>query len=188
MLTPKRDRLLVKITGWPRIGFLMGIFPDAKIIHIKRDPRAVINSLLNVDFWSGWRGPQNWRWGELTLEQRQEWERFDRSFVALAGIELRILSKAMEQAKKCVTDDNFKEIAYEDLCANPLSVFKEVMGFCELEWTNQFENTVRTSQLKNTNYKWRQDLTEDQQQIVEYFALQLSNDLSHKQTEERITL
>jgi hypothetical protein len=64
--------------------------------------------LLNVDFWSGWRGPQNWRWGELTAKQRQEWERFDRSFVALAGIELKILSKALEQAKQDVKDDNFK--------------------------------------------------------------------------------
>ena len=61
MLTPARDRLLVKITGWPRIGFLNEIFEDAKFIHIIRNGRAVANSLLHVNFWRGWYGPQGWR-------------------------------------------------------------------------------------------------------------------------------
>jgi hypothetical protein len=66
MLTRKRNRLVVKITGWPRIGFLKEIFPDAKFIHILRDGRAVANSYINVPFWWGWRGLANWRWGPLT--------------------------------------------------------------------------------------------------------------------------
>ncbi len=50
ILTEKRDRLLVKITGWPRIGFLSEVFEDARFIHVMRDGRAVANSMLNVYF------------------------------------------------------------------------------------------------------------------------------------------
>ena len=57
MLTPTADRLLIKITGWPRIGYLDEIFEDARFIHIKRDGRAVASSLLHVNFWRGWYGP-----------------------------------------------------------------------------------------------------------------------------------
>jgi len=170
ILTKQRNRLLIKITGWPRVAFLHEIFNDAKFIHIVRHPGAVINSLINVRFWSGWRGPQNWRWGELTPAQREEWERFDRSFVALAGIELQILIEAMERAKKVVNCDNFMEVRYEDLCEAPIDTFKTVVNFCELEWSPAFERALQKYSLKNNNYKWQQELNASQQEIVEYFA------------------
>ena len=56
MLTHKRNRLLLKITGWPRLGFLNEMLEDAKFIHLVRDGRAVASS-LHVDFWRGWYGP-----------------------------------------------------------------------------------------------------------------------------------
>ena len=74
LLVRKRNRLLIKITGWPRIGYLNEIFSDAKFIHILRDGRAVANSLINVEFWRGWQCPQNWRFGRLTEKQQKEWE------------------------------------------------------------------------------------------------------------------
>ena len=37
LLTLKRRRLLIKITGLPRISFLHAIFPDARFVHIVRD-------------------------------------------------------------------------------------------------------------------------------------------------------
>ncbi len=168
-MTGKRDRLLIKITGWPRIGFLQEIFPDARFIHVKRDERSVVNSLLNIDWWSGWRGPHNWRWGELTPAQYESWLKFDRSFVALACIEMQILSEAMKQAKQSVKKSNFREIDYDDLCADPMRIYQEVVDFCELDWGSDFARVVQKQQLRNTNYKWREDLTSEQQRILEHF-------------------
>ncbi|MGH8165623.1 MAG: sulfotransferase, partial [Woeseiaceae bacterium] len=51
--TPSRDRVLIKLTGWPRISFLQEIFPDARFIHILRDGRAAVNSLIQTAFWGG---------------------------------------------------------------------------------------------------------------------------------------
>ena len=167
MLTKKRNRLLIKITGWPRVGFLHEIFNDAKFIHIIRDGRAVVNSLINVDFWWGWRGPQNWRWGELILSQKEEWERFDRSFVALASIEWKILMDAIENVKKFTGKNDFLEVKYEDFCSYPINVFKKVIEFCELEWSREFENSVKRYTLKNMNHKWQKELTNNQQKILQ---------------------
>jgi hypothetical protein len=32
--TEKRDRLLLKISGWPKIGILFEIFEGAKFVHV----------------------------------------------------------------------------------------------------------------------------------------------------------
>jgi len=167
MLTSKRNRLLVKVTGWPRVAFLKEIFHDAKFIHIIRDGRAVANSFINMDWWWGWRGPDNWRWGALTSVQNKEWERHKRSFIALACIEWKILMDAMEGAKNVVPSENFLEIKYEDLCSDPLDVFKETIKFCSLEQSTGFEDFVGNYSLKNINDKWKTELTGDQAKIME---------------------
>lgn len=124
MLTNKRNRLLVKVTGWARIGFLHEIFNDAKFIHIIRDGRAVVNSMINIDWWWGWRGPENWRWGQLTAFEKEEWERHNKSFIALAAIQWKILMDAFEEAKQFIDRDDLLEVKYEDFCSKPINIFK----------------------------------------------------------------
>lgn len=167
ILTEKRNRLLLKITGWPRISFLSEIFEDARFIHVMRDGRAVANSMLNVYFWRGWKGPQNWGWGELLPDQKKEWNEDGQSFVALAAIQWKILMDAMEKAKKTVSSEKFLEIRYEDLCADPLGQFQKVTQFCELEWTDGFERQLGKYQPKNSNDKFKYDLTPKQQRDLE---------------------
>ena len=167
VLTRKRHRLLVKLTGWPRIGFLREIFPDALFIHLIRDGRAVVNSMLNVGWWWGWRGPDNWRWGDLTRHQREEWERHDQSFVALAAIEWKLLLDAFENARDIVPPGQYLEISYEDLCAAPTAIVKQVADFCDLPSPPAFERSVGSYDLRNTNYKWQDNLTAAQQRTLQ---------------------
>jgi hypothetical protein len=165
-ITKNRHRPMLKITGWPRIGYLKAIFDDAIFIHVKRDSRAVANSFLDVPWWWGWRGPSNWRWGELPEKYDELWKKYDRSYVALAGIACLIFQDAMDSAKrKNITD--LMEIDYEDLCENPIDIFQDVLKYCDLDWNKEFQNNLNYFKLKNSNYKWRENLTVQQQKILE---------------------
>lgn len=165
--TKRRPQLVAKVTGWPRVGFLREIFPNAKFIHVLRDGRPVAASFLKVDWWRGWRGPSGWLFGDLTLDQAAEWQRHDRSFVALAGIQWKILMDAMDSARQSVPTSCMVEIKYEDLCRDPISHFRRVVEFAELEWVPEFERTIRGASLRSENDKWRRDFTLDQQAILE---------------------
>src|SRR5215203_1840425 len=167
ILTAKRNRMLLKITGWPRIGFLSEVFEDARFIHVMRDGRAVANSMLNVYFWQGWKGPKNWGWGELSPAQEGEWNEHSQSFVVLAAIQWKILMDAMEKAKKTISSERFLEVRYENLCSDPVGQFQKVTQFCELEWTGSFERQIRKYQPRNTNEKFKYDLTAKQQRDLE---------------------
>ncbi len=166
MLSSKRDRLLIKITGWPRVGFLQEIFEDAKFIHIVRDGRAVACSLLHVDFWRGWMGPQGWRAGLLSAEDQATWESYDRSFTALAGLEWRIQMRAMEQARQALDPKSFYEVRYEAFCQQPLETSRKVLEFAELPPSAEFERRVKGTRIA-TSDRWRDALTVGQQAILD---------------------
>lgn len=167
MLTSRRSRLLLKITGWPRIGFLNAIFEDARFIHIVRDGRAVASSLLHVGFWRGWYGPQGWRAGLLSPEDQAIWESYDRSFVALAALEWRIQMRAMDAARRQVDPQRFLEIKYETFCEHPLETCRRVLDFAELPRSAAFEKEVEAASIRSTSNRWRHDLTPGQQAILD---------------------
>jgi len=167
LLTEHRQRLLIKISGWPRVGYLKEVFPDAKIIHIVRDGRAVANSFLNVNWWWGWRGPGNWRHGALPDNYHSEWKKHNRSFVALAGIEWKILLDAFESSVRNVDKGEYLQIRYEDLCTDKSSVLKKLLDYCELDDCQSFSRAVTSLPVRNTNFKWENDLSSTQIAVLE---------------------
>ena len=72
----------------------------------------------------------------------------------------------MEKAKKTINPERFLEIRYENLCSDTIGVFKQVMEFSELDWTQSFERRLRTYSLSSADYKWHEDLTSEQHKIL----------------------
>ncbi len=166
MLTADRNRLLVKIAGWSRIGFLNEIFEDAKFIHIVRDGRAVASSLVHVNFWRGWDGPSKWGAGPLSPEDEADWERHHRSFVALSALQWRLRTRAISAAQRQLEPTRFREIKYESFCDRPVECMREIVEFAELPPSDAFERTVRATPIKDSN-RWRADLTPAQQAALD---------------------
>ena len=167
LLTSKRNRLLVKTTGWSRIRFYNKIFPDAKFIHILRDPRAAVNSMRHIRFWYGLGYINRLAWGAFTESENEEWEKYNKSFVAFSSILWKRLINSIDSAKSNVPSSSFMEIKYEELCDKPIAIFKELTDFCELKWYKSFEECIKKQKFKSTNYKWKQDLTDKQQKTIE---------------------
>ena len=166
LLTLKRNRLLIKITGLPRISFLHAIFPDAKFVHVTRDGRAVANSRLSAPFWKGWQGLNIWG-GQMPEHYRHEWEQHRRSFVALAGIEWKTHMDQLEAVKREFQNIDICQVRYECFCANPIGELKRIADHCELAWDPKFETATRAFYVKNENGKWKTDLTDEQRAILE---------------------
>jgi hypothetical protein len=168
--TGKRNRLLIKITGWPRLGYLQEIFPDAKFIHVLRDGRAVANSRVNVEFWPGWGGPPVWEKGELPDEYRAEWLRHGKSFVALAAIEWKLILDAFEHAKPFVKEGNLVTVKYEDFCDAPVDTIRKLIEFADLAWSHSLEQRLKAHRVKNMNTRWERDLTDEQKRMLHKVA------------------
>jgi hypothetical protein len=141
---------LHKFTGWPRAGFIDRALPDTRFVHVVRDGRAVANSLLQMPWWHGYRGPEAGGLGPLPDRYRREWASSGRSFVVLAGIEWKLLVDAFEQAKAAVPAERWLDVRYEDVVEDPRGSLEGILRFLGLRWNDAFErgfsrHTLRTS-------------------------------------------
>jgi hypothetical protein len=133
------DTFLHKFTGWPRSGFIRGVFPSARFIHVARDGRAVANSWLQMPWWLGYEGPDHWQWGPLPADLAAEWQESGESFVVLAGLLWKMLIDAFDLARKGIPASDWLEVRYEDVAASPRTAFAKMLEFCGLPWDAEFE-------------------------------------------------
>lgn len=168
MLTPDRHRLLIKLTGWSRMGFVNEVFGDATFVHIVRDGRAVASSLLHIGDWQwrGWYGPSSWRYGPLSPEDQAAWERSGKSFIALAGIQWRIHTRAIEAARQVVDPTRFLEVRYEDFCRGPAETMRRVAEFAALAPSAAFDREVSRARITDMTQRFQKDLSPAQQALL----------------------
>ena len=150
---------LHKFTGWPRAGFVNAVMPEAKFVHVIRDGRAVASSLLQMEWWQGFRGPDGWGFGPLPAAYAAEWEESGRSFALLAGLEWKLLMDAFDDAKASVAENLWLDVKYEDVVRAPEEGFRRILDFLGLEWSDAFaaglaKHTFDVSALT----RWRADL------------------------------
>ncbi len=96
-----------------RIPVLLELFPDAKFVHIKRDPYILYASTINL--WMslarkhGFQSPQ----GGPALEEK-------------VFREFRVIYDRLEAAKPAISPGNFVEIRYEDLTTDLVGEIRRV--------------------------------------------------------------
>ena len=139
---------LHKYTGWPRIRFFLRIFPQARFIHIVRDGRAVANSWLQMKWWDGFRGPEQWHWGALQGAYRKEWEDSGYSFVVLGALAWKILMDAFWEAERVLPPEQYLRIRFEDVLKNPRGSFGQMLKFCGIDWNGEFERHFARKEFK----------------------------------------
>ncbi len=131
--TQGRPVLVHKYTGWPRSGFIREVFPDARFIHVVRDGRAFAASALRTPWWLGYMGPEAWQWGPLPAGYASEWEDAGRSFPVLAAISWKLLLDAFAEARALVPGEQWLDLRFEDLLADPRHHIKEMLAFIGLD-------------------------------------------------------
>ena len=132
-----------KFTGWPRLGFLHQVFPEAKFLHVVRDGRAVANSLVQMPWWYGYLGTSNWKFGALPDAYQQQWDASGNSLVVLAGLEWKLMMDAFDRTKNLIPADRWMELRYEDMVEQPRTSTKRALEFVGLDWTPKFESNFQ---------------------------------------------
>ncbi len=151
-----------------RLFALKKIFPDAKFINIGRDPRSVISSMLT---------------------RREKEGTFDvgipiknKNLRKISFLKQKFLSSTKKldtvdhysNAYKQITEnihefsiqyhDNFINVIYEELLAEPEKVVTKILEFCELKKSSDLKDLI--PRIKDTQNKWKERLTRKDEQKI----------------------
>lgn len=164
-----KKRFLDKTTGKMILPFVRSIFPEAKVIWIDRDPRAVVHSMyrhksaavpLSLLRRGGYEPlpSQNSRWLSIPsglLFRREELE-YD------AERYLCIYSQYREHRNEILT------ILYEDFVRDPREQLARILDYCELSPSNSINRALDRWQIQtDTNSRWKDQLNEDEVATIE---------------------
>ena len=164
-----KTRFIAEYSGWSRIEFMKCIFPKAKFIHIVRDGRVVAHSFTNVQWWKGWLGVYNWRWGMPDQDLLEKLKKYDYSFLALGAIHWKILINNILAKSNLLPEEDLLVIRYEDLVKDPVEETSRCLEFCGVDKDcPKFKKHLSTVKIVDANVKklrippWRENLNQKQ--------------------------
>jgi len=163
MLWQGRNRFAAKLTGPPRIRFLNSVFPDAHFVHLVRDGRAVVHSLLGIPFWRKKGGLDRPFWPDLLgPEDLQSWERGARDPALLAALQWKRVIELARTERSAIGRDQYIEVRYEDFTATPHDVVSEVLRVCGLAESSEVHRAIDAGpRIRNMNDKFAANFSAD---------------------------
>jgi hypothetical protein len=168
----RKERFATKLTGPPRMGYLSGSFEDAIFIHVVRDPRAVVGSLMRVPFWRDtyrYTEPA-WR-GGIDEGELRAWREEGESPVALAALEWRTVLERARKESENVGNDRYLEVRYEDFIASPKEVLGRIFEFADLPPDQKpYEFVSERVGIRDLTENWRERLSQDEVRAIEVNA------------------
>jgi hypothetical protein len=156
-----------------RIAYLRAAFPDARFIHVIRDGRAVVSSILaqigrrerrQKRPMGGFAKPPGWRAllrDDLAEQTALQWQ--------------AIVRHVREQAK--ALGPAYTEVRYETLCAHPRTTYRELFRFAGLS-SDDVALAGIPEKLEESE-SWRTRLTPAQLATIEKAAGALLRELGY---------
>jgi len=151
-----------------RLDCLIHMFPDAYFIHIIRDGRAVVNSLLRVNWWEN--TPLWWR-SNLTPSL---WQQNGNAPEKLCALHWKRNIEEIRHFKSQLSR-RYVEIRYENFVHDPRETIQNLMNFCQLYPSIKYISSLPES-LPNMNNKWKEKLSSKQKKTIS----QTIDDYLHK--------
>jgi len=102
-----------------RVPVLLEMFPDARFIHIVRDPYVVFNSTVNL-------------WKSLGRKHGLQVPRDDAAIREKVFREFRVIYERLEEARPHIPAGRFHELKYEDLVRDPAAELRKAFTAVEL--------------------------------------------------------
>jgi len=161
-----RERFLFKVTGFPRLDYLAGAFPEASYVHVVRDGRAVASSLLRVPWW---KGQDAWDWGPKDPDIEKALHDHAGDDLVMAACIWRQLMRHFAAAIERF-DGNIMTVRYDLLVADMPGEVEKVRQFAELRDLPKFQRRVNAHPVLSSDEKWRTLLTPEQVRWITDFC------------------
>jgi Sulfotransferase family len=158
-----KTHFATKLTGPGRIEYLLSIFPDARFVHVIRDGRAAVESLLRVEFWRNKGGLDAPFWmNGLESESIDDWEMSGKDPVVLAAHQWkRIIGTTLDEAQS-MAQGQYAEVKYEDFVVSAQTQTSRLLSWAGLN-VDDSRAQVETSGagLDDMNQKYLQVLSRE---------------------------
>jgi omega-hydroxy-beta-dihydromenaquinone-9 sulfotransferase len=156
-----RCRFAAKFTGPPRIQFLSSLFPGAIFVHIVRDGRAVVHSLLKVPFWRAKGGYDNPFWeGGVSEERLQAWKSHGSDPAVLAAMQWQDVIRTARVEAASLNSEQYFEVRYEDVIADPVMRINAIAERCGLNPSARITRYLHDiPRIESFNSKFREEFS-----------------------------
>ena len=166
-----KTRFVFKVTGWARQTLFDRIFPDPRFIWLSRNPIDVVSSWLQAGWLNVTTDPdsKDWEWGDVPERLLRTWRDMGGGPLLSAAVKTELDLTDIRRSVE-LFPGRCLECRYEDLVKRPLECMRETLEFCDLQWDDDFERTVRSTALHNNVDKWRKYLSaEDGDRLSQFF-------------------
>nr|WP_240451202.1 sulfotransferase [Wenzhouxiangella sp. XN201] len=146
---------------WPEL--LEIVFPDARYIHIVRDPadtmRSMVSGWLNPDRFFTWKLPQqlsipDYPFTHWNFPLPPGWQYMrDRPLAEVVAFQWRAMQEGILGLESRTPDKRFLRIRLEDLNARPRETIEQIATFLELPWSEYLEAFARAVPIVNAEGK-----------------------------------
>ncbi len=126
-----------------RIGILKAMYPDAKFVHIVRDPRKLFPSTMKL-------------WNMLDQVQSIQVGEYQSSLKKFVLNSLTTMYRAFERDRVGLTERQLIDVHYEDLARDPVSVCRQIYNQLELSGFDAMEPLLKKRTLQEKEYRTNQ--------------------------------
>jgi len=154
-----------------RISFLLGVFPDARFIHVIRSGVEVARSIEQLIFQSAWYGWNDYKWNEL----RRLASAFPRGKHALQRcktnyqkglLEWRLSLEYAFKDLAGLPPEQYLEIRYERLLENPSEICETIQKFLAEDGDIEMERYAANALVRSSPAADIRTLSADERNIV----------------------
>ena len=151
------------------MSYLSTVFQNAKFVHLIRDGRAVVYSLMQKMesgqfhtweercWWiSGW--PRSWQ---------VRWESEHHSQLGLAAFLWKFFTSEIRKEAEEFPELSYMEIQYEKLIESPIETISKILSFANLppsKFLTDYLNQIKPQ--RNMNLKWQKAFSNEQKDEI----------------------
>jgi len=157
-----------------RVLYLDTIFPDAMFLHVIRDPRAVVASLLAVHWW-----PDLPLWWSQDRTPRALAADGSKPEAVAAEHWVRSVERLLADVRR-LSPARYLEIRYEAFTESPETVLSSVCAFAELSSSPRLAESLRRRAVASQNVKYKSQFGDEELRTVEQIVAPLAATLGYR--------